>query len=955
MGRAAWLAVAVVLALACGIAGRPCLAQTASFVAFPQAANLITVARSDGAYLEVGFMGWAPQWSFLGFSGKTEAENGKSLATTTAKTQATKAEVTLQTQTLQTGPKELGLQISLSSDKDTGPAYIIASLSLKSAALQDAKFLVTHADGSTDTVDSPLERKGLGKQVKQFVLVDSEGRKTTFKFSPALDIDSDGDARIVLATNLAPGKPVQAAVAIDFPESLKYYTDAQQVPEAAGEDEWYTFTPGNDYSRPSELSMDNWIEKPAGKHGRIERKGEDLIYNGKPIKLWGLNLCYGNAFPDPKVADLRAAFYPRFGVNAVRLHKWCDGSGWSGIQTKDSVQEFDPASLDRFDYQIAQFKKAGIYIELSQAFGTIKIGPKDVSVVPYAAEFGQFTDRNNRVGGGNSTLYYSPEIQQLAINQITNLLKHRNPYTGLTYAEDPTIAFIECVNESSILFHSSMSPLKQSPTLAKVTAERFSDWLKKKYGSQEALVKAWGEKAFDSFEYEGFKPVGESLDKRNILPLGAPWYWDPTNLDTSQAFRRQRLLDSMHFLYELQNETYARYVDALRKAGYDGEVTGSNWQAGRMYSHYANLHSDYLVGTVDRHNYFGGGNGSTINNATMLRVPGSGTLSTGLQQALAHPFMLSEWIHVYPNEWGVEDPAIVGAYGDGLNGWDVTFMFQNGDSGGFSNRIGRDQWDVTAPQVMGVFPAVSRQVLRGDVAESKVLAPIYVHVPSLFEGKLGSTDETKQDYDVKTFESDTVPSAALAVARCGVEFTDTYRPTPKFDLTPYVEGRHLHVLDRPARLEGRPVQAGRLLHDQHAGDEGRGRLRRGADGKTRRGDHLAAEPLRRHLRHRAGPDRRHRHRQGPAGRGHRPRPQHGREDLPGQPHPRPRQAARRHGTGQGDHQDRPSRPGHRPRARPGRLHDRPHAAHRERPVHDRRLPRQDALLPGDLLEVTTGL
>ncbi len=616
----------------------------------------------------------------------------------------------LQTTTLQTGPQELGIQVSLTADKDTGPAYIISSLSLKSPALKDAKFLVTHADGSTATVESPLARKGLGKQVKQFVLVDAEGRKTTFKFSPALDIDSDGDARIVLTTHLDPGKPVQIAFAVDFPEPLKYYADAQQMPQAPGADEWYTFAPGKDYSRPSELSMDNWIEKPAGKHGRITRQGEDLIYNGKPIKLWGLNLCYGNAFPDPKVADLRAAFYPRNGVNAVRLHKWCDGSGWSGIQTKDSVQEFDPASLDRMDYQIAQFKKAGIYVELSQAFGTIKIGPKDVSVVPYANEFGQFTGRTPRVGGGNSTLYYSPEIQQLAINQITNLLKHRNPYTGLTYAEDPVIAFIECVNESSILFHSSMTPLKQSPTLRKMTAERFSDWLKKKYGTQAALEKAWGKKAFDSFEYEGFKPVGESLDKRNILPLGAPWYWDPTNLDTSQAFRRQRLLDSMHFLYELQNETYARYVAALKKAGYDGEVIGSNWQAGRMYSHYANLHSDYLVGTVDRHNYFGGGSGSTINNATMLRVPGSGTLSTGLQQALDHPFMLSEWIHVYPNEWGVEDPAIIGAYGDGLNGWDVTFMFQNGDSGGFSDQLGRSQWDVAAPQVMGVFPAVARQV-----------------------------------------------------------------------------------------------------------------------------------------------------------------------------------------------------------------------------------------------------
>ena len=788
MGRPVWLLAAVVSALACGLVARPCMAQTAPFIAFPQAANLITVTRDNAAYLEVSFGGWGPNWSWLGFRGSMKAEQGKTIGTNTATVSGSQANVELQAQTVQTRPQQLGIQVSLTSDKDTDLTYIIAGLSLKAPALQNAKFLVTMADGSTATVEAPLERKGLGQQVQQFALVDEEGRQTVFKFTPALEIGSDGDARIVLAHHLTAGQPVQAAITIDFPEPLKYYADPAQIPQASGFDQWYTFQPSSDYSRPSELSMDRWIEKPAGKHGRIERQGEDLVYNGKPIKLWGLNLCYGNAFPDNKVADLRAAFYPRYGVNAVRLHKWCDGPGWSGIQSADSVEEFDPKSLDRFDYQNAKFREAGIYIELSQAFGTIQIGPGDVDVVPYAEEFGKFSDRQKRVGGGNSTLYYSPEIQQLAINQITNLLKHRNPYTNLTYAEDPTIAFIECVNESSILFYSSMTPLKQSATLRKLTAERFSDWLKDKYGSQQALVKAWGEKAFDSFASEGFPPVGESLDKRNILPLGNPWFWDPTNLDTSQKFRRQRLLDSLEFLYKLQNETYARYADALRKAGYEGQVVGSNWQAGRMYSHYANLYSDYLVGTVDRHNYFGGGNGSTINNATMLRVPGSGMLSSGMQQALDRPFMLSEWIHVFPSEWGVEGPAIIGAYGDGLQGWDVTFMFQNGDSGALSDRIGRDQWDVTAPQVMGVFPAVSRQVLRGDVAESKVVAPIYVHAPSLFEGKLGTTDETKQDYDVKSFESDTVPSAALAVARCGVEFTDTYRPTPKFDVTPYVKG-----------------------------------------------------------------------------------------------------------------------------------------------------------------------
>jgi hypothetical protein len=393
----------------------------------------------------------------------------------------------------------------------------------------------------------------------------------------------------------------------------------------------------------------------------------------------------------------------------------------------------------------------------------------------------------------HSALFYSPELQALHAQQMVNLLTHRNPYTGLTYAQDPAVAFVEIVNEQSILFYTTMGPLKSYPTVRRMTAERFSDWLKARYGNQAGLVNAWGEKAFDGFEKDGFPPVGESLDKRNILPLGSPWYWDPNNLNGSQSYRRQRLLDTLEFLYSLQAECYDRYVKAVRSAGYQGEIIGSNWQAGRALSHFANLHTDWTVGTIDRHNYFGGGGARrgkgvpTFNNASMLSAPGSGMLSSGMQQVIDRPFMLSEWIHVYPNEWGAEGPAIIGAYGMGLQGWDVSFMFQNGDSGTFSNLIGRDQWDAVAPQVLGVFPAVARQVHRGDVKESEVLAVRNVHMPSLFQGKLGFDDKVKQGRDEKQLDSASVPAKALAVARTVVAFTESPKETAAFDVTQFVK------------------------------------------------------------------------------------------------------------------------------------------------------------------------
>lgn len=546
---------------------------------------------------------------------------------------------------------------------------------------------------------------------------------------------------------------------------------------------WYRFEPRNSV-QPGEIGMQDWLDKPAGKHGRILRKGDKLYYNGKPIKLWGLNNTYSACAPKKELADRRAAFYAKYGINSVRLHKYADGAGWAGIQSAESFLEFEPEALDRMDYYVAQLKKSGIYVKLSSTFG-VKLGPADRKYVPYIDEFGEA--RGNRVRTGHGSIFLSRELQDLQIRQIANILKHSNPYTGLRYADDPAVFVVELFNEDSAVWFGVLPQLQSVPTLRKRASERFSDWLRARYGSHEGLIKAWGKAAIDSFKNEGF--VGEHLDKRNIAPAGNPWFYDPSQLAGSQAHKRKRLFDTMLFLYELQNEFYDRYVEAIRKTGYKGQILGSNWQAGRAFSHYYNLHSDYRVGLIDRHNYFGGSRRGLklgkFNDASMLRAAGSGMLSAGMQQVADRPFMLSEWIHVVPNEWGVEGPAIVGAYGMGLNGWDVSYMFQNSDSGGFSSRIGAHPWDVTAPQVLGVFPAVARQVLRGDVTESNVLAKRFVNVPSLYEGRLGFEDKVTQQNDVKTFDSDKVPAGALAVARCVVEFVDEYQGTPAFDLNPY--------------------------------------------------------------------------------------------------------------------------------------------------------------------------
>ena len=84
---------------------------------------------------------------------------------------------------------------------------------------------------------------------------------------------------------------------------------------------------------------------------------------------------------------------------------------------------------------------------------------------------------------------------------------------------------------------------------------------------------------------------------------------------------------------------------------------------------------------IDRHNYFGGGDGGhgikdgKVNNETHLTQPGSGLLSMGLYQVEDRPFACTEWTQLPPNQWKAEAAPLIAFYGMGLQGWDASYHF----------------------------------------------------------------------------------------------------------------------------------------------------------------------------------------------------------------------------------------------------------------------------------------
>jgi len=543
---------------------------------------------------------------------------------------------------------------------------------------------------------------------------------------------------------------------------------------------WFPFSPNYNLEK-SVFSLTSRLDAPAGKHGFAEIQNEHLVFeDGTPIKFWGTNICSRLPYVNAAKADSFVDFLSHYGVNAVRFHKFTRHAYHGDIST-----QLDPEKFDRFDYFQSKLRDNGIYYGWSHIYGH-KVLPGDSSRLSAYAEIKNLSYPWAHLNGSTSSLVnFAPDLQDLHIELTVNMLNHLNPYTGIRYADDPALAFIEFQNEDNIFWGAISKSLDQAPTYRALLCRQFSRWLKDKYGNQTELEKAWG---------AGHIPEGESLEEQNIFPEPNhglfSWAYEQSIAENRPI--EKHLLDKMLFLYETQVAFYKKFEKAIRDTGYRGVLVGSCWQAGSGFSHFYNLHADYSVGTIDRHNYFGGGAGGhslgegEVKNHAMIKRPGSGLLSAGLQQVIDRPFSFSEWMSLVPNEWTAEAAPLIALYGMGLQGWDASFSFAT-DLPRFSRYLESERhgvYNATSPLHMGLYPALARMVYRGDIKESPVIATRNVHIPSLADGELGFEERIDQDYDAKVFTG-TVPSEAFAIGRFPVRFVDSYEKTLIPDLDPY--------------------------------------------------------------------------------------------------------------------------------------------------------------------------
>jgi hypothetical protein len=362
----------------------------------------------------------------------------------------------------------------------------------------------------------------------------------------------------------------------------------------------------------SVLDFSNWNPAPAGQFGQVIATPDGhFAFADKPdevVRFFGPNLNFSANFLPKEEADALALRFRQLGYNAVRFHHYDVEltGGWGPSRYMIKADKFD-----QLDYMFHAMKEQGLYISIDM--------------------FTLRTIRNEEmaeINGSNVSVFKAlvPISEEAMIEWkrfARDMLTHVNPYTGMTWAEDPALFSICPVNEDTIWAFINSN--------AKVRDMYFADfkvWLESNPRPTNGEVEA--NTAFN--EYLAMKQMASDAEM-------------------------------MRFLKE--------------ELGVKALLTGNNWK-----THYAQtpIRSEYDY--VDNHGYLDhpsfpkgpwkfpysiGQRNATANLAVMPRW----MFTSRIQDK---PFMITEFNYTYPNQYRGEGGPIMGTYA-GLQGFDGLFRF----------------------------------------------------------------------------------------------------------------------------------------------------------------------------------------------------------------------------------------------------------------------------------------
>ncbi len=500
----------------------------------------------------------------------------------------------------------------------------------------------------------------------------------------------------------------------------------------------------------SDLDLRYLNEEVAGMNGPITASGDDFILaNGEKVRFWCAN--FHNHNLDYESMQYIARQYAKSGVNMVRLF-WPIFSG--------KVETNDPYALDSHIQEgyykaVAAFKAEGIYVKICTYF----VLPAKLRE---AWGIKGYKDYLNRWYKPFAVIYFSERLKELYKVRNKELFTTQNPYTGLSLAEDPSVAIIQTQNEDGLFFSSftGMFPMQE---MTDQVRKQFADFLIEKYGSLEVAQEKWGVPKDISDKVFPYKRKGkDKKDRSNWI------YDDPANglMNISTSFNistksdtsrligfcfppkerksnadliaslvpkvELRMKDSVEFLLQVQRNFNKEMIGFYKNdINSKALITSGNWkgsfcQAMQDRERYTYLDDD----VVDRHIYqsplhvnppkskkktssYQVNVGDLYADYTSLVRPWNNPINYKFLSGKPHIMSECNWSN--PNFYQLEGPWLIAVFG-ARNGLDM-FTWFNIFTPGYD--IFTAKFPVATPNILGQFPANALLYRKGYVEEVK--------------------------------------------------------------------------------------------------------------------------------------------------------------------------------------------------------------------------------------------
>lgn len=446
------------------------------------------------------------------------------------------------------------------------------------------------------------------------------------------------------------------------------------------------------------LDFSELLDAPAGKHGFLKGRNGRLEFNdGTVLKIIGTSMVGAGCTPKHEVADIVAERLASSGINMVRMH-YADGIVNVGQYrpedlehqirlvdySKGSSRELNETALERLDYFIYKLKERGIYVQLDTFVGRNWMPEGDELDYPDTFS-GKWAPKHANI--------FNRRMIALQKEYQTKLLTHRNPYTGLRYVDDPTIAIVQMMNENSLLwdFGAAHDELSLPPSYMTELKTKWRAWLKKRYGTNETLRNAWtdmnGICALQAREHLDYA-VQLPSDPFYTYKIAGQVYEAPQDSINAPA----RMADYVEFLVELENAFTKEILEHLQQIGVKCGVNATNLIRGVANVYTSTRNCDVQEqDAYYNHPHFGFAPPARVTDTPMSEVDprcmlgqnfNNNNLITQLAVAQVDeiPLVIAEWNDVSATPFDADAMLEMTAYGC-LQDWDgmCNFLYNQSD------------------------------------------------------------------------------------------------------------------------------------------------------------------------------------------------------------------------------------------------------------------------------------